>query len=127
MSGSQSRLRVVFQPGAAPLMRTDVQARGFSLTDALRSAVEHEAQEYAERFAEVPTSVQVRLFDVNGGRGGLDKGCLVSARVGRGGRIVVATDLDSDLYRAIPAAFAKLDRGTRSILRRRRAGLRAQR
>jgi putative sigma-54 modulation protein len=108
-------------------MRTDVQARGFSLTPALRSSVEHEAQDYAERFRDVPTTVQVRLFDVNGRRGGLDKGCLVSARIGRGRRVVVATDLDSDLYRAIPAAFAKLDRGTRSILRRRQAGRRAER
>ena len=45
-------------------MHTDVHARGFSLTAALRSAVEHEAREYAERFPEVPTPVQVRLFDV---------------------------------------------------------------
>jgi ribosome-associated translation inhibitor RaiA len=116
----------MFQPDPQIHMRTDVQARGFALTAALRCAVEHEAQEYAERFPEVPTGIQVRLFDVNGRRGGLDKGCLVAARVGCG-RIVVATDLDSDLYRAIPAAFAKLDRGTRSILGRRQACRRAQR
>jgi hypothetical protein len=96
----------MFQPDPQIHMRTDVQARGFVLTAALRCAVEHEAQEYAERFPEVPTGIQVRLFDVNGRRGGLDKGCL---------------------YRAIPAAFAKLDRGTRSILGRRHACRRAQR
>ena len=102
-------------------MYTEVQARGFVLTNALRSTVEREATAYAARFPETPTRIQVRLFDVNAQRGGVDKGCRVSARVGRRGRVVVASELDTDLYRAIPAAFAKLERGTRSLLRRLRS------
>jgi putative sigma-54 modulation protein len=100
-------------------MRTDVQARGFSLTPSLRAAVTHEAREFAERFPKLPTVLQVRLFDVNGPRGGADKGCLVHARVGRGARVVVATEIDGDLYRAIAAAFVKLERGTEAALGRR--------
>jgi ribosome-associated translation inhibitor RaiA len=103
-------------------MHTDVQSRGFSLTPALRAAVDHEARDFAKRFPNLSATLKVRLFDVNGRRGGLDKGCLVHARVGEGRRNVVASDLDSDLYRAISAAFVKLERGTRTVLGRGRAG-----
>ena len=102
-------------------MKTDLQARGFSLTDALRSAVEREVYEYAAQFSQRPRRLQVRLFDVNGTHGGLDKGCLAYAQMGGGRTVLVATDIDSDMYRAIPAAFAKLARATRAALGRRRA------
>jgi putative sigma-54 modulation protein len=99
-------------------MHTDIQSRGLTLTPALRAAVDHEARSFADRFPKLTKSLEVRLFDVNGQRGGLDKGCIVLTRVGQGGLIVVASDLDSDLYRAIPAAFDKLERSTRKVLSR---------
>jgi ribosome-associated translation inhibitor RaiA len=102
-------------------MNTDIQARGFTLTDALRSTVEREAQAYANRFPDRLLGVHVRLFDVNGPRGGADKGCLAYGRFGRGSAVVVATDIAADLYDAIPAAFAKLGRATRNALARRQA------
>jgi ribosome-associated translation inhibitor RaiA len=102
-------------------MHTEVQSRGFSLTPSLRAAVDHEARDFAERFPNLTATLKVRLFDVNGRRGGVDKGCLVHARVGQGRMNVVASDLDSDLYRAISAAFVKLERGTRTVLGRGRA------
>ncbi len=102
-------------------MKTDLQARGFTLTPALRSAVEREVSDYAAQFSPSPRSLQVRLFDVNGRRGGLDKGCLAYAQMAGGRSVVVATDIDSDLYRSIPAAFAKLARATRSAIGRRRS------
>lgn len=102
-------------------MRLDVQARGFTLTAALRSAVESEASSYERRFPHLNPSLHVRLFDVNGRRGGIDKGCLVEARVGHRGTVLVSSDLDSDLYRAIPAAFEKLERSTQAALNRRKA------
>jgi ribosome-associated translation inhibitor RaiA len=102
-------------------MITDIQARGFTLTDALRGAVECEVQAYANRFPDHLLGVHVRLFDVNGPRGGTDKGCLVYGRFGRGGAVVVATDIAADLYDAIPAAFGKLNRATRNALARRQA------
>ncbi len=100
-------------------MNTDIQARGFALTEALRRAVEKEAQAYANRFQDQLLGVHVRLFDVNGPRGGPDKGCLAYGRFGRGGAVVVATDIAPDLYDAIPAAFAKLNRATRNAQARR--------
>lgn len=100
-------------------MQIDVQARGFSLTDALLDAVEHRAQDFADAFPDLRPHLQVRLFDVHGRRGGVDKGCLLHARIGAGRKVVVASDLDTDLYHAINAAFARLDRATRTALRRR--------
>jgi ribosome-associated translation inhibitor RaiA len=103
-------------------MRADVQARGFSLTPALRAAVEHGVRDYEARFPRLSGRLLVRLFDVNGRRGGIDKGCLAQAQVGKGRAVVVASDLDADLYRAIAATFDKLERSTAAALARQRAG-----
>ena len=91
-------------------MDIDLQARGFTLTPALAAAARREAGTLARLAGDRLLRLQVRLFDVNGSKGGVDKGCLVAARVGRLRRITVASSIDSDLYRAIPAAFEKLRR-----------------
>jgi putative sigma-54 modulation protein len=101
-------------------MKIDLQARNFPLTEALRHAVENEARRFHAEFAERPQALSVRLFDVNGIRHGIDKGCLLSARVGDCKATVVASNIDSDLYRAITTAFVRLSRGTRHSLNRNR-------
>jgi ribosome-associated translation inhibitor RaiA len=102
-------------------MNTDICARGFSLTAGLRSTVERESQEFQYSFPRGIGSIKVRLFDINGStRGGADKGCLIHARL-RGTRTsLVATAVDTDLYRAINTAFVKLMRGARAALHRTR-------
>lgn len=105
-------------------MDIDVQSRGFSLTRALQQAIEEEARRYASRSARALSGIRVRLFDVNGPRGGSDKTCLVQASLRRR-QSVVASHVDGDLYRAIAVAFAKLERGTRSALALHRARRRA--
>lgn len=99
-------------------MNVDVQARGFTLTPALEAAVRREL-----RALDAPKSsnrLQVRLFDVNGARGGIDKGCLVTLSLAGERRAIVATEFDADLYRAIPAAFDKLHRAIAQGSRRTR-------
>jgi len=100
-------------------MRIDVQARGFSLSEALLTAVEERAEHFRLAFPELQPQIQVRLFDVNGDHGGPDKGCELHARLGIRGRTIVTSDVDADLYRAIAAAFVRLDRAARHQLRRR--------
>jgi len=95
-------------------MQLDIQARGFSLTEFLLAAVEQCAEEFRTAFPHLKPQIQVRLFDINGPRGGADKGCLLHVRLGRGRRSVVVTDVDADLYRAIVGAFARLDRAVRT-------------
>ena len=101
-------------------MDIDVQARDFTLTGALRAAILSHAIHYRSTFREAVRKVTVRVYDLNGPRGGLDKGCLVVADLADG-RSVVSSDVDWNLYRAIPRAFAKLKRGTQSARRQLRA------
>lgn len=101
-------------------MKLDIQARNFTLTEALRDTVETATARYLADFADRPHTLSVRLFDVNGVRGGIDKGCLVFARVGRHQATVVASGIDADLYRAIGIAFERLARGTRHSMNRNR-------
>lgn len=100
-------------------MNLDIQARGFTLTEGLLAAVRRESSQFSG--LEDAQRLQVRLFDVNGTRGGIDKGCLVTLHLTGDKRALVATDLDSDLYRAIPAAFDKLRRALDAAVRRTRS------
>ena len=88
-------------------MKVDIHARHFTLTDSLRNAVHREIGHLAQALGAGLTRVSVRLFDVNGLRGGPDKGCLVHALF-TDGTSIVGTDVDDDLYRSIPAAFEKV-------------------
>ena len=98
-------------------MQLDLKARGFSMTPALTTAIRRQARRLANRLGDRLVRLQVRVFDVNGCRGGLDKGCLVAASIG-GRRTAVASSFDSDLYRAIPEAFDKLLGAVASATRR---------
>jgi hypothetical protein len=108
-------------------MQIDVQARGFTLTRALAAAVQREAAELAAIVGGRSAWLQVRLFDVNSAKGGIDKGCLVTVRIGRLRRTSVASSLDADLYRAIPAGFDKLRRAVLGATRRTQALRRRER
>jgi len=99
-------------------MKTSICARGFPLSEALRHAVEREARDFDRALAGRAAAVSVRLYDINGTRGGPDMACSVQVRL-RGERAtVVATDVDANMYTAIAGAFAKLERGARNALDR---------
>ena len=102
-------------------MKTDIQSRGFRITPALHDAVEAHAAHYRSHFPRLAPSITVRLFDVNGTRGGPDKGCLVHVHLGREGAELVANSVDTDLYLAIASAFAKVTRSTAAVTRRQRS------
>jgi putative sigma-54 modulation protein len=48
------------------------------------------------RFSGRVRSLSVRLTDINGPRGGVDKKCLIAARLERPRRVVVVEDVDAD-------------------------------
>ena len=108
-------------------MKVDIHARRFKLTEALRHAVHREITHLAQGVGAGITRVSVRLFDVNGLRGGPDKGCLVHAQFTDGSSIV-GSDVDDDLYRSVPVAFEKvlrsrrMHRARRQTLRRHQPG-----
>ncbi len=106
-------------------MHIDVQSRGFSLSRALQHAIEGEARQYAAECANAPALIRVRIYDNNGPRGGIDKSCLVQATLPHGGKSVIVSHIDADMYRAIAVAFSKLTRATHAFLERRRSNRRA--
>ena len=95
-------------------MQIEIQARDFSLTQALRGYVERRLGfALSARYGSIDR-IRVRLSDMNGPRGGSDKCCHVNV-VLPGQAAVVIEDTESNLYLAIDRAA---DRASRTVARR---------
>jgi putative sigma-54 modulation protein len=95
-------------------MQIDLQARNFSLTDALRSHVKRRLDSALSTRDEHIQRVSVRLSDINGPRGGEDKRCHIQVVLPQLPDVVIE-DTDEDLYSAIDRAA---DRAGRTVGRR---------
>ncbi len=84
-------------------MQIEIQALGFSLTEALQQRVTKRLSSAFHGRDEVIRQVSVRLSDINGPRGGEDKCCQVRIAVERMSDVVVKA-VQSDLYAAIDRA-----------------------
>lgn len=74
-------------------------------------ALTRERLEFAlGRFGRLVRSLTVRLTDINGPRGGLDKKCLVAVRLTRPRHVIVIEDVDTDCYVAISRAAERTSR-----------------
>lgn len=95
-------------------MQIVIQSSGIDVTAALRQHVErrlHFALDWAHYHVR---KISIRLFDLNGPRGGEDKRCRIQFAVP--GRLeVVVEDTEADLYVAIDRAA---DRAGRTLARR---------
>ncbi len=90
-------------------MRLDIQARGFDLTEGLRGHTERRLQFALNWASHDVRTVSVRLFDINGPRGGSDKRCRIQIPLS-GWQDVVIEDTQSDLYVAIDRAAERTGR-----------------
>ena len=97
----------------------DLSALNFEVTDAIERRVSRRIGAAIGRASRSVTGTMVRLRDVNGTRGGVDKACRAMAWV-RGRGAVVLDAVDRDLYAAVDAAAAKLGKALRRHVRRRR-------
>jgi len=95
-------------------MQIDIQARKFSLTNALRSHAERRLRFALTCYEEHIQRVVMRLSDINGPRGGEDKRCHLQV-VLAGLPDVVIEDIEADLYVAIDRAT---DRAGRTVARK---------
>jgi putative sigma-54 modulation protein len=86
-----------------------IHARGFSLTDAIEEHVHKRLGYTLARGGDRIGRVVVRLSDLNGPRGGIDKRCLIEIRLD-GLPAVVVEDIQSDLYAAIDRAAGRAGR-----------------
>ena len=98
-------------------MQIAIHTRGFTLTDSLRAHVQRRLGGVLAGLHGAARRVQVRLSDVNGTRGGVDKRCQVDVAMPGMTRLVVA-DTRTDLYAAIDRASARLKQ---TLARRRQA------
>jgi len=95
-------------------MQIDIQARDFSLTDALRSHAERRLHFALSCCDDHIQRIVMRLSDINGPRGGADKRCHLQV-VLKGLPDVVIEDTEADLYVAIDRAT---DRAGRTVVRK---------
>lgn len=91
-----------------------IHCRGFPLTDAIEDHVHNRLGFALARGGSRVGRVVVRLSDLNGPQGGIDKRCLIEIRLD-GLPTVVVEDVESDLYTAIDRAVG---RAGRTVMRR---------
>jgi hypothetical protein len=94
-------------------MKIEVRFRGLEPSDALREHTSRRVHFHLGRFGEEVTAVLLRIGDINGPRGGLDKRCQVTVRGPRIGSTTLH-HLDGDAQSAVDVA---VDRARRTVRR----------
>ena len=89
-------------------MDTDIRILSTDLTEALQSYIERRLHFSLGRFGRRVGRISVRITDVNGLRGGVDKACYVSAELLPSGGTVIQRTVDANLYAAIGRAVEGL-------------------
>ena len=101
-------------------MNIDVRFRGLEPSESLRDHVVRRIHFHLSRFGHEISSVHVRISDVNGPKGGVDKQCQIKVR-GRRLSAVVIDDLSGDAYSSVDMAVERVGRAVgRDIERVRR-------
>ena len=95
-------------------MNISIQAQGFELTEALRAHTLRRLQFSLHWAQRVVKQFQVRLSDINGPKGGLDKRCHLQIQLSNDSDVSIQ-DTEGDLYVAIDRA---IERGKQTITRR---------
>lgn len=95
-------------------MQIGIQARGFKLTESLRTYCDKRLRFALGSAVGEVHSATIRLADQNGPRGGVDKRCAVRVTL-RDAPLVIILQDDADLYVAIDRAT---DRAARAVARR---------
>jgi ribosome-associated translation inhibitor RaiA len=101
-------------------MKIDIRFRGLDSSGALRDHAERLVHLHLSRFGREIGSVAVRVSDVNGPKGGVDKQCRVTVR-GRRFAAVVVDDASHDAYAAVDLAVSRTGRAVGRDLERARS------
>ena len=100
-------------------MQIDIQARNFSLTNALRGHIKRRLGFALSAKDEHIQRVMVRLSDINGPRGGEDKCCHIQIVIPHLSDVVIE-DTETDMYVAIDRAANRAGRTVGRRLARQR-------
>ena len=88
-------------------MQIDFQTKGFTLTDPLKAHVRRRLKTALAARDEHIVHAQVRLSDINGPRGGVDKCCQLRIQLA-GTSSVIVRDVSADMYAAIDKAARRI-------------------
>lgn len=98
-------------------MRVQVRCTGIEPSTGLAEHAKRRIHQHLSRFGHRLRSVEARLGDVNGPRGGRDKRCLVTAH-GPGLGVLRVEELHEDVYACMERALERLEEAVgRSIAR----------
>lgn len=101
-------------------MDVEVRIQSTDLGDALRDYVVRRLHFCLGRFAGRLGRVIVRVSDINGPRGGVDKSCRITAELLPSGKTVLHEAVDNSLYAAIDRATERIGRSfSREVQRQR--------
>jgi ribosome-associated translation inhibitor RaiA len=100
-------------------MELSIRTHGFDLSDPLKSYTERRLRSSLGGFGTRLEGVEVRLGDVNGPRGGIDKRCAIKVIVRRSG-VVFARAAGDDVYSTVDHAAARIRSAVSRTLSRRR-------
>ena len=95
-------------------MQLDIQSRGFTLTSGILNYTKQRLHFALHRKDCHIMRVRIRLSDINGPRGGIDKRCLIELAIAGQNNILIE-DIETDLYLAIDRAS---ERCMRTLVRR---------
>jgi ribosome-associated translation inhibitor RaiA len=101
-------------------MKITVRFLGLPPSDAVRQFVERQAVTHLSRFSHDVESVELRVRDVNGPRGGDDMECRATAKGPRVGFTTI-TELSNDAYHSVGMALTRLARAVARSLERARS------
>jgi ribosomal subunit interface protein len=105
--------------GMEEAMKVHVRCTGIEHSQSLVEHTERKIHQHLSRFGHRLSSVDARLSDVNGPRGGCDKRCLVVAH-GSGLGFLRVEEVQEDFYGSVDRALARLAQSIgRSIARTR--------
>jgi ribosome-associated translation inhibitor RaiA len=100
-------------------MKVDIRFRGLQSSEALREHTLLQVQRHLRRFHDELSGVLVRIADVNGPKGGVDKVCQVTVHGRRLGTARLE-DSSGDAYSAVDLAIARIARSVARWLERAR-------
>lgn len=91
-------------------MEVQIHIHNTDLVDALRNYIERRLHFSLGRFAGRLGRVKVKIADVNGPRGGIDKSCRISAELLPNRRLVLQEAVDANLFAAVDHATERIGR-----------------
>ena len=95
-------------------MEITIHARGFALTTAIETHLQRQLRFALDHLDDRVRRVFVRLSDINGRRGGIDKRCQLQVTLA-GSSDVLIEDVQTDLYLAVSRA---VERAAAAVTRR---------